>query len=105
MAKEIKHEIVRGSVLKDLGFPDADAKFQIMIVLKERMEALGLNQTQAAKRIGIRQPDLSKILNGKFRKVSLERMARLVAALECRVSITIKPNNGKKTEIPLEAAA
>ena len=53
------------------------------------IKALGLTQSAAARRIGTTQPELSKILSGKFSEASLERLMRFLAALGHRIEITI----------------
>ena len=53
---------------------------------------MGLTQARvAARRIGTTQPELSKILGGKFTEVSLERLMRFLTALGCRIEIRIGP--------------
>ena len=49
-----------------------------------------LTQSAAAKRIGIAQPDLSKILRGNFSGFSLERLLSAVMKLGSDVEIKIK---------------
>jgi transcriptional regulator with XRE-family HTH domain len=50
---------------------------------------IGLTQRAAVRRIGATQPELSKILGGKFIEVSLERLMRFLTALGCHVEIKI----------------
>jgi len=68
-----RQQIGGRNVFNDLGKPKADehrikAKlvFKIDTILKER----GLKQVEAAGLIGIRQPDVSKMLRGEFRQFS-----------------------------------
>ena len=49
-----------------------------------------LAQVAAAKRMGLSQPDVSRLLNGQFRDVSIERLMRLLTRLGCDVDITIR---------------
>jgi predicted XRE-type DNA-binding protein len=83
------------NVFNDLGKPKADehrikAKlvFKIDTILKER----GLKQVEAAGLIGIRQPDVSKMLRGEFRQFSVERLLRFLVALDQDVEIVVKPH-------------
>jgi predicted XRE-type DNA-binding protein len=48
-----------------------------------------LTQTDAAKRMGITQPDVSKMLKGQFRPFSLERLMRFLNALGQDVEIAV----------------
>ena len=67
-----------------------------------------LTQIAAAKFMGLRQPDVSRLLNGQFRDVSVERLMRLLTRLGCEVDITVR-NHGKavapRDTIRLEAAS
>ncbi len=67
-----------------------------------------LTQVAAAKRMGLSQPDVSRLLNGQFREVSVERLMRLLTRLGYDVDITIR-NQGKaatpRDTIRLQAAS
>ena len=80
------------NVWLQLGMPDAEEhylKAELVLRLDRTIEALGLTQRVAAKRIGTTQPELSKILKGKFSQVSLERLMRFLTALGHQIEITI----------------
>jgi predicted XRE-type DNA-binding protein len=80
------------NVWLQLGLPDAEehyVKAELVLRLGRAIKALKLTQQAAAKRIGATQPELSKILNGKFSEVSIERLIRFLAALGCRIEISI----------------
>lgn len=62
----------------------------------EIITARGLTQTAAAKQLGISQPDISRILRGQFREMSVERLMRLLTRLGCDVDIVIR-DSGKKS--------
>ena len=49
----------------------------------------GLSQTKAAERMGMAQPDVSKMLKGLFRPMSLERLLQCVMALGGDVEISV----------------
>lgn len=67
-----------------------------------------LTQVAAAKRMGVSQPDVSRLLYGQFRDVSVVRLMRQLTRLGCDVDITIR-NHGKaaapKDTIRLQAAS
>ena len=58
---------------------------------------MGLTQRAAARRIGTTQPELSKILGGKFTEASLERLMRFLTALGCHIEIKI--GGGKASKV------
>ncbi|WP_119419239.1 helix-turn-helix domain-containing protein [Desertibaculum subflavum] len=75
-----------------LGMPDAEEhylKAELVLRLARAIRAAGLTQRTAAKRVGTTQPELSKILNGRFSEVSLERLMRFLTALGHRIEIRI----------------
>lgn len=80
------------NVWLQLGFADAEEHFlkaELVLRLERTVRSLGLTQQQAAKRIGATQPELSKILRGKFSEVSLERLIKFLAALGRRIEIKV----------------
>ncbi len=82
------------NVWLQLGFPDAEEHFlkaELVLRLDRAIKSMGLTQRVAARRIGTTQPELSKILGGKFTEVSLERLMRFLTALGCRIEIRIGP--------------
>lgn len=60
------------------------------------MKDRGLKQVEAAVLLGVRQPDISKMLRGEFRQFSVERLQRFLVALNQNVEIVVKPHQGKQ---------
>jgi predicted XRE-type DNA-binding protein len=90
------------NVWLQLGFLDAEEHFlkaELVLRLDRALKRLKLTQQRAAKRIGTTQPELSKILNGKFSEVSLERLMRMLAALGHRIEITVAASKSDTGEI------
>src|SRR5579863_9828731 len=92
------------NVFKGLGVPNAEEPFikaqpvfKIDTIMKERH----LKQTDTAALLGIKQPDVSKMLRGEFRQFSVERLLRFLVALDQDVAIVIKPHRGRKTRAAL----
>jgi len=95
------------NVWLQLGFPDAETHFlkaELVLRLGKTIGALGLTQQAAALKIGTSQPELSKILRGKFTEVSLERLMRFLAALGHDIEIKIGAASKKSGEIVVSAA-
>ena len=86
------------NVWLQLGFADAEEhylKAELVLRLDKAIRSLGLTQRAAARHIGTTQPELSKILGGKFTEVSLERLMRFLTALGYHIEIKVgagKPN-------------
>lgn len=83
-----------GNVFADLGRPEADGHL-LKAELVSRIDALvrrrGITQAEAARLLGLGQPDVSRLLRGDFREYSLERLFRLLTALGRDVDIVIRP--------------
>jgi predicted XRE-type DNA-binding protein len=103
MAKENKNDsgiqYGSGNVFADLGYGEPDMhllKAQLVSRIDEIMTERKLTQMQAAQTMGISQPDISRLLKGQFREVSVERIIRLLTRLGCEVDIVIKQPGRKR---------
>jgi predicted XRE-type DNA-binding protein len=93
-SREIEFEISSGNVFADLELPNPEerlTKAMLAIRIAELIESLGLNQVQAAARLGIDQPKISNLLRGHLRGFSTDRLMAFLNALDCDVIITIRP--------------
>jgi predicted XRE-type DNA-binding protein len=112
MKTKQKTEIVRGSnnIFADLGLADAEThllKAKLVTRIQKAITAQKLTQVAAAKRMGLSQPDVSRLLNGQFREISVERLMRLLTRLGCDVDITIRAHGKRavaRDTIHLQAA-
>ena len=87
-----------GNVFADLGLPDAEGlllKGKLTLQLHHRIQDLGLTQTQAAKQLGISQPEVCRLMKGRFTGFSAERLITLLNALEMDVEIVVRPRPPK----------
>jgi predicted XRE-type DNA-binding protein len=87
------------NVWLQLGFPDAEQhylKAGLVLRLDKAIKSLGLTQRAAAQRIGTTQPELSKVLGGKFTEISLERLMRFLTALGYDIEIKIGATQANK---------
>lgn len=112
MSKKDDTTIRRGTanVFADLGFPNAGThllKAQLMSRVQDTLQDRKLTQTEAARLTGVSQPDLSRMLKGQFRDVSVERIMRMLTKLGCEVDIVVKPQGRKRAfaAIHLDPAA
>lgn len=95
-AKGINVKRSSGNIFADLRLPDADSlqlKAQIVAAIGNLIKQQGLTQTAAAKKIGLKQPDVSKLLDGRFEGFSLERLLGFLVMLGNRVTIEVQPDN------------
>ena len=91
--EDTKIERGSGNIFKDLGYPDAEAH-QLKAELVTRIDGIirqrGLKQVEAARLLGLSQPDVSRLLRGNFREYSIERLLRLLTTLGRDVEIVIR---------------
>lgn len=95
MRKRPEKTIIRGTenIFADIGQPDADThllKAGLVSRIQDVIAEGKLTQIEAGKRMGIGQPDVSRLLNGQFRDVSVERLMKLLTKLGCNVDIVIR---------------
>ena len=85
-----------GNVFVDLDLPNADElpiKAELTRQLYNRITALGLSQVQAATQLGLKQPDVSKLMHGRFTGFSIDQLIALLAALEIDGDIVLRPHS------------
>jgi predicted XRE-type DNA-binding protein len=101
------YEIGSRNVFKDLGIPNAEEhliKAQLVFKIDSIMKGRGLKQAEAAELLGIKQPDVSKMLRGEFRQFSVERLLRFLVALDHDVEIIVKPHRGRNDAAALHVS-
>ncbi|HEX9836486.1 MAG TPA: helix-turn-helix transcriptional regulator [Alphaproteobacteria bacterium] len=92
MSKAVPAKDMSRNVWLQFGLPDAEEhylKAELTLRLARTIGAQGLTQRAAARRIGTSQPELSRIMCGKFFEVSFERLLRFLAALGHEIEITV----------------
>ena len=98
MKKKIEFERSSGNVFDDIGLPNPEEhliKASLVLKIDQLMKRRGLKQVEAAKLFGVKQPDVSKMLRGNFRQFSVERLVRILVALDQDVEIVVKPHRGR----------
>jgi predicted XRE-type DNA-binding protein len=83
-----------GNVFADLGFEDAE-ELQVKAVLTyhiyNRIKALELTQKEVVARLGITQPDVSRLMHCKHTGFSSDRLLAFLVALDVDVDIVLRP--------------
>ncbi len=96
-----------GNVFADIGVPDPQThllKAELVHRIGSLIEAARLSQADAAQRMKMRQPDVSKMLSGQFRPISIERLMRCLVALGQSVTIDISPAAGRSSPPSIRVA-
>ncbi len=90
-----------GNVFADVGLPEAEeelTKAQLASHIRYLIKRHRLTQTAAATVMGIDQPKVSALLNGRLSNFSSERLMRLLTALGQDVDITIRDKPRKRAQ-------
>lgn len=98
--QNMKIERGSGNVFADLGLPDADThllKAELVTRIDRIIRQRGLKQVEAAKLMGLSQPDVSRLMRGDFQEYSLERLLRLLTRLGRDVDIKIRKSRTRGT--------
>lgn len=97
-----KLEYVEGSgnIYEDLGFPDAEerlAKAKLAMRIENIIEKRNLKQIKAAEILGINQPKISALMNGRLSGFSIERLIHYLNLLDQDVEIVVKTKRSRLT--------
>ena len=82
-----------GNVFADLNLPQADdllAKAELAAKIIAEIQRRRMTQTQAAAILGIDQPKISALKQGKLSAFSIERLMRFLLLLGRDIEITVK---------------
>lgn len=109
MAKRTRIDIEAssGNVFADLGLPDPEQellKASLTLRIFKVLKARKLTQAQAGRLLGIPQPHVSDLLNGRARAFSAERLMGFLAALGHDVEVHVKPSRGAHGRVSVVAA-
>ena len=81
--------------MKDREFQKAwhalDEEFEVLESIIKAREKAGLTQEQLARRIGTKQPALSRLERGGFRRASVETLRKIAEALDARLVVRLEP--------------
>jgi predicted XRE-type DNA-binding protein len=99
--KEAKLEVhISGpNIFADLDLPDADHHFlkaKIVAELYRLVNAEKLTQAATGQRLGISQPEVSRLFKGNFREYSVERLIGFLTAFDQDVEIVTRPKHGDR---------
>jgi predicted XRE-type DNA-binding protein len=83
-----------GNVFADLGLDNPEEeqlKAQLVREIRDILKRKRLTQVKAATLLGLKQPDVSALVNGRVGKFSLERLLRCIRRLDREVAIVTRP--------------
>jgi predicted XRE-type DNA-binding protein len=84
-----------GNVFRDLGFSAGEAeslriRAELMIQIRQFIEARKLTQTTAAKVFGVTQPRISDLVRGKIDLFSIDTLVDMLARADLRVGLRVE---------------
>ncbi len=91
---ETKHTAGSGNVFADLGLADADELFfkcELMHCISHLIAIEKWTQAQAAQELGITQPRVSQIMNGRATGFSIDMLLGILNRLGCDVEVKVRP--------------
>ncbi len=69
---------------------DLDTEFELLESFIKAREKAGITQAELAKRIGTKQPALSRLETGRFTKATLETLKKIANALDMKLIIKMQ---------------
>lgn len=66
------------------------ARSELMIALRTKIEGWKVNQTEAARRLGLTQPRLNDLMRGRIDKFSLDALVNLAGPAGLAVQLKIR---------------
>jgi predicted XRE-type DNA-binding protein len=95
MRHKVNVEVGSTNIFADLGLPDANTHFlkaQIVSEIYRLSNERKLTQSKAGKRMGISQPEVSRLFKGHFHEYSIERLMEFLTGFDRDVEIVVKPH-------------
>ncbi len=82
------------NVFKDLGFAETESEHllirsRLMIEVERFVERSKLSQREAAKKLGVTQPRLNDLLQGKIQKFSIDALVKMLSKVGIHVDVHV----------------
>jgi predicted XRE-type DNA-binding protein len=98
---------VSDNIFADLGLKDAEeynAKVHLALAIRRLIRERGITQKTAAAQAGVKQSDLSTIVNGRLDGISMERLTNVLNNLGQDVEINIRPKRAGRARTYVSAS-
>jgi predicted XRE-type DNA-binding protein len=99
-----RYTVGSGNVFADLNYADPEEallKAQLAREISAAIRERKLTQAEAAVILGLDQPKVSAIVRGRLSGFSVERLLRVLVALERDVMITVSPRKHERARMEL----
>jgi predicted XRE-type DNA-binding protein len=90
------------NVFADLGLPHPEqelVKADLTLKIHRIIQARGLTQVEAAKLLGVKQPQVSLLMRNRAGSFSVARLLEFLTALGQNVEITVRPTRKTRGEM------
>ena len=104
MRSKVDFKKSSGNIFKDLGLPNSEDRFtkvKMASLIYDIIEDRNLTQKDAGKILGINQPKVSALRNGRLDAFSIERLFSFLRALDQDVDIIIHPKKQSTAQLNL----
>jgi predicted XRE-type DNA-binding protein len=91
-----------GNVFADLGLPNAEqelVKAQLTLQIYRIIKQRGLTQSQTARVLGVKQPQVSLLMRNRAGTFSVGRLMEFLTALGQDVEVTVRPTRREHGEM------
>ena len=72
---------------------ELDAEFELLESMLQLRAQAGMSQQELAEKIGTKQPALSRLERGGFKKTSMETLSKIAEALDARLIVRLEPRH------------
>ena len=106
MTDDVKYEESSGNIFEDIGLGNPEQrllKAEIASLIYNIIQKRRLTQKEAGDILGINQPKVSALKNGRLDGFSLDRLFQFLNALDQDIDISIHPKKLKKAFISISA--
>jgi predicted XRE-type DNA-binding protein len=96
--EELDYEVTEGDAFSALGLKNSDellARSKLLIRVSDLIKKSGLSQQEVAKKLGITQPKVSMLVNGRLSEFSADALLHYLSILGCEVEIRVKKPRSK----------
>lgn len=93
MSKETNYEVTEGNIFAALKRKNSDellARAELLDKVGTLIENCGLSQIEVAKKLGISQPKVSMLVNGRLSEFGTDTLLHYLSILGCEVKIHVK---------------
>jgi predicted XRE-type DNA-binding protein len=97
--KKVRVEESSGNVFADIGSSNPDEKLlraQLLMAAQTVIKRRRLTQAKVAELAGIKQPEVSNLVNGKFTAFSADRIAGILSSLGYDVEVRVRAKSTRR---------